>query len=216
MFIYKITNLINGKIYIGQTTKSVQSRWRKHCKKSSNGCSAIHNAIMKYGKDNFAIESVDTASNIEELNKKEKYWISSLNSIYPTGYNLRLGGDNSLHNETTILKQSLAKIGTKNPMYGKNVHDFMTNEEILIKNKNISLAKKGVKNPKTAQVLKGRTKESHEYLAKMAEKKKMQNLGEKNPNAKKITVNGIIYNTMKDASIKTGLSMFKLRKLIGE
>lgn len=216
MIIYKITNLINSKIYIGQTIGSIQQRWRKHCKKSSVGCSAIRNAISKYGKENFIIEQIDNASTIEELNIKEKYWIKTIQSISPLGYNLRSGGDNGLHNQETLEKQSIAKLGIKNPMYKKGSHLFMTQEAILEKNKNISLAKKGVKNPKSAAAIRGRTKETHEYLARMAEKKNIQNLGENNPNAKQITVNGILYKTMKDAVKNTDLSMYKLRKIMKE
>ena len=92
MFIYKITNLINGKTYIGQTIGSVENRWKRHCRENS-GCPALSRAIKKYGKDNFKIETIDTAKNQGELNKKEEYYVNNIDSMYPNGYNLREGGD---------------------------------------------------------------------------------------------------------------------------
>ena len=52
--IYKITNLVNSKIYIGQTIRSLKERFRQHIYKQ--GCTYLHNAILKYGKENFKIE----------------------------------------------------------------------------------------------------------------------------------------------------------------
>ncbi len=59
MIIYKITNIINNKIYIGKTEKSLNKRWSGHIAKSrKNIISVLHNAILKYGKENFKIERV--------------------------------------------------------------------------------------------------------------------------------------------------------------
>jgi group I intron endonuclease len=60
--IYKITNTINKKIYIGQTIKSIIDRFKGHCLKASISISAIFNAINKYGKENFLIEQIDSAT----------------------------------------------------------------------------------------------------------------------------------------------------------
>jgi group I intron endonuclease len=86
MIIYKITNLINGKIYIGQD---------KHNRPSYYGSGKIINlAILKYGRDNFKKEIIDTAVSKEELNEKEIYWISFYNSRDKSiGYNLAAGGE---------------------------------------------------------------------------------------------------------------------------
>lgn len=61
-FIYKITNLINGKIYIGQTTCSIEDRWKEHlhsAKKSVSENRPLYRAINKYGKENFSIEKIE-------------------------------------------------------------------------------------------------------------------------------------------------------------
>ena len=91
MIIYKITNRINGKVYIGQTIQSLATRWRKHCNKK-RGCFALHNAIIKYGAINFTVEQIDVACSREELDQKEIYWIAYYNSMFPNGYNLTTGG----------------------------------------------------------------------------------------------------------------------------
>ena len=64
--IYKITNKLNGKSYIGQTMQLVVKRWRAHISRKST--SAIHAAIKAYGKENFSFEVIEIAPTIEELN----------------------------------------------------------------------------------------------------------------------------------------------------
>jgi group I intron endonuclease len=92
MVIYTITNTINKKVYVGQTTRAVECRWAKHCSKSTK--SAIGCAIQKYGKDVFMFEVVYTAYSIEELNSKEIEYITKYNSTAPNGYNITKGGLN--------------------------------------------------------------------------------------------------------------------------
>lgn len=89
MQIYKITNLVNSKIYIGLTTKSYIKRFKTHLKNSEILDYALYRAIRKYGKDNFKIEVVEECDSIEELIKREAFWIKSLNSMNPNiGYNM--------------------------------------------------------------------------------------------------------------------------------
>ena len=84
MIVYKVTNLINGKFYIGITQYSAEERlnshWReaKSHKKNNKPLTYFHNALLYYGIENFKIEVIDTAENREELNKKEIYWINKL------------------------------------------------------------------------------------------------------------------------------------------
>lgn len=91
-FIYKITNQINNKVYIGQTKGSVKRRFSAH-KRLDNPCTALRNAMNKYGRDNFTIETVDTAISKDELNNKEIYWINEYKSNNRNyGYNIAGGG----------------------------------------------------------------------------------------------------------------------------
>lgn len=108
MIIYKITNIINNKIYIGQTTQSLNERWKRHnweCTIKRNAM-AITSAISKYGRDKFTIEEIDKANTLEELNEKEIFYISKYNSISPNGYNISPGGGNLIMSKETRLKIS--------------------------------------------------------------------------------------------------------------
>ena len=82
--IYKITNLINNKVYIGQS-QDIETRWQTHCRPSS--CSVIANAIRKYGKNNFSFEILEKCS-IDDLDDREEYYMHKYNSIVPNGYNI--------------------------------------------------------------------------------------------------------------------------------
>lgn len=90
--IYKATNLINNKIYIGQTRLKLKNRIKGHidCKTS-----VLSKALWKYGFDNFKWKIIDSAQNKQELNYKEYYYINLYNSYYKTGngYNIAIGGN---------------------------------------------------------------------------------------------------------------------------
>lgn len=88
--IYKITNLINDKIYIGQTKNSIKKRFNQHIYCTNK--TVITTAIKKYGKENFKIEQIDQADNESELDEKERYWIDEFKCISPNGYNIATGG----------------------------------------------------------------------------------------------------------------------------
>ena len=109
MIIYKITNLQNNKIYIGQTIRSVDARWREHLKSAQLGTDLhLYEAIRLYGKDNFIIEVIDNATSQEELDNKEKYWIHYFNTLNPEkGYNNIEGGNsNPMFNKTIAQKHN--------------------------------------------------------------------------------------------------------------
>lgn len=111
MFIYKLTNKINHKCYIGQTTRTVKERIAEHFSRSSK-CIKLQKAISKYGRDNFIVETIDSAQNIEELNKKESDWIHFCDSIN-NGYNLVCTGDNKITSQETRNRLSKAGKGRK-------------------------------------------------------------------------------------------------------
>lgn len=101
LYIYKYTNLLNGKIYVGQTNNP-HLRRNGHRSSAFNSNdhsynSAFHNALRKYGEENFQFEIIEEISDElgrEYLNKREKYWISELHSLTTeNGYNITTGGD---------------------------------------------------------------------------------------------------------------------------
>lgn len=95
--IYKITNLINNKIYIGKTKRDLNTRWLEHCRDAKNyqeNNNPLHAAIKKYGKENFIYEILEDNISEQELNEREKYYIKYYNSkSHDLGYNVTDGGD---------------------------------------------------------------------------------------------------------------------------
>lgn len=91
-YIYKITNKVNNKIYIGQTITSIKTRMSKHYSHANTGnnLTGIDAAIKKYGIENFEVEQIIECPN-EDLNIQEQYYIDKYNS-FNDGYNLTIGG----------------------------------------------------------------------------------------------------------------------------
>lgn len=88
MIVYKITNKINGKVYIGQTSRTLKARWEQHIRNTNKGTKTkFYNALRKYGADNFTVETLCRAYSNEELNDLEIYYIHKYDSIR-TGYNM--------------------------------------------------------------------------------------------------------------------------------
>ena len=100
--IYKITNKLNGKVYIGQSI-DIDTRWRQHINAKDDF--AIHRAIQKYGKENFKFE-VLLECPVDMLNVWERDMIALYDCISPKGYNLTEGGEGYQCSEETRLKMS--------------------------------------------------------------------------------------------------------------
>lgn len=143
-FIYKITNITNGKSYIGQTIQNVKDRFYQHC---ATKCSkavldmAIHRAIMKYGKSNFTIEVIEEIDSTN-LNDREKYWIKYYNS-YNNGYNSTEGGQDGYKpfkdlNVESIIKEyntgkSLRTLGTIFKVDKQTIKDLLIRHNIKLR-----------------------------------------------------------------------------------
>lgn len=97
MDIYKITNKIDGKIYIGKSQEGYEQRFKEHVNNALNGsdkCPKLYNAMRKYGVKNFVCEKIDTRETPSDLCLCEKYWIEKLDAQNPSiGYNIANGGD---------------------------------------------------------------------------------------------------------------------------
>ena len=90
--IYVIRNTINDKVYVGQTTQTINIRFTNHKMASRTGeDTKFYRAMRKYGEENFYPELLEQVE-IEDLNDRERYWIKYYNSYY-NGYNSTLGGD---------------------------------------------------------------------------------------------------------------------------
>lgn len=138
MLIYKITNTINSKVYIGQTTKDTlqerknsylnEYRWRKNPR-------PIIAAMRKYGIENFHFEIIhDNIKTKEELDSLERYYILEVyhSLVEENGYNLEHGGNSAgKHSEATKKKISEAQKGELNHMYGKTGSLNVTSKKII-------------------------------------------------------------------------------------
>ena len=121
MIVYKVTNIINNKKYIGITTKTLEHRKKIHLRDSKSKNTYFYKAIKKYGEENFIWEEIDHAETIEELEELEKYYIK----LYDTfdnkdkGYNTTSGGYNLYEITTEERKRRSERAkGENNPMYG--------------------------------------------------------------------------------------------------
>lgn len=124
MIIYKATNLINGKAYVGQTTRSLKARMQEH---QRHRTTHFDRALAKYGIENFKITIIDTAITVEELNEKEQFWVRFFRTFGENGYNMCEGGGNTIgYHHTPETKQVMREkkknmyYGNANPFYGKH------------------------------------------------------------------------------------------------
>ena len=138
--IYIIKNTINNKVYIGQTKVSLKLRFQSHLSSARNGKDyIIGKAIRKYGEENFYIELLEECT-IEELNEREKYWISYFNATNNKfGYNMSIGGN--VIRTTKELNKNLviSMFNSGIPAYkiAKILHTSIPNITNLLKESNI-------------------------------------------------------------------------------
>src|ERR1700688_540434 len=104
MIVYLITNTVNGKRYIGQTSLTLGERWSLHKSRHSQ-CTAIKSAVDKYGFSNFEISILFDNLTKELADELEKEYIVRYNSHPPYGYNLTDGGDGLFNPSQEIRKR---------------------------------------------------------------------------------------------------------------
>jgi group I intron endonuclease len=114
-YVYKITNLSNGKLYIGKA-ENVEVRWQKHLSDTrTNRGYVLHNAIRKYGSDNFEVSIIEKCKTEIEAMEKEVFWIAEYKTNIckygdKFGYNLTDGGDGITgHQHTNEAKQKMSE-----------------------------------------------------------------------------------------------------------
>lgn len=138
--IYKITNILNNKVYIGQSI-NIESRWKGHLNdlnKNKHHSLRLQNSYNKYGKDNFKFEIVEIVYDDELMESREQYWIDYYDSMNKLkGYNIRGAGCHGKLAEET--KEKLRKINK-----GKHI-SLETRNKISI---SVSAEKNGMYNKK--------------------------------------------------------------------
>ena len=206
-YIYKITNLMNNKIYVGQRKTNIIPEEDNYFGSGK----IIILAIKKHGIINFSKNIIEFCENWDELNKKEKYWIKELNSLHPNGYNLCEGGRggisrgvnhpffNKEHSEITKYKIS-EKLKGVNRLFESIEKQKITNSNRLCKHseetKNkISASKKNKKQTKEhlealSKVRKGKPSQMKGkiHTVEAIEKNRLAHLGKTPTNAKKVDV----------------------------
>lgn len=170
VIIYKVTNIVNNKMYIGQTVRDLKNRKNNHLSaaKLHKYNSHFHNALRKYGSDNFDWEIIhDNIDDIDFLNRLELFYIDYYDT-FDSGYNLTLGGGGMSgfkRSDESRKKQSLAKIGkkhsekakknmsenhvdfsgNKHPNYGKYGKDSTFTKATIINNERFDTRKEAAK-----------------------------------------------------------------------
>lgn len=113
-FIYKITNLLNNKVYIGKTDiHTIEERFKEHIKDSYKYIDRpLYRAFNKYGIENFKIEEIEQCD-IKDSCEREKYWIEYYNS-YKYGYNATLGGDGKAYIDRDLVIKTYNQVQNQN------------------------------------------------------------------------------------------------------
>lgn len=94
MLIYKVTNQVNQKSYVGKTELSLPRRKSNHLSDAKRGCEfAFHRALRKYGEENFTWEIIEEDIEKSLLDNKERHYIAIYESFGPKGYNMSEGGE---------------------------------------------------------------------------------------------------------------------------
>lgn len=123
--IYVITNVENGKQYVGQTRKTAEKRWQGHIRDSQRRVecpSEFYRSLRKHGPTHFTLAVLEECADIDELNEREQHWIAELRTMSPRGYNLTSGGGSWVVCDETRQKMSASQTGSANSFYGHS-HD---------------------------------------------------------------------------------------------
>jgi len=210
MVVYKIVNLVNGKIYVGKDEFNSSKYFGSGYK--------LKPAIEKYGKENFTKHIIETCENSKHLAEREIYWIAKLDACNPkVGYNIAEGGNGGntyagkTEKEMKEIKKKISEAGKgrkfseehrrklseqaknrkgnkPNPLKGMKYEDYMDSDKVKEIKRKVSEA---AKRPRS---------EKH--------KQKLRDNG-----GKRVTINGITYKSISEARRETGLSYGKIIKL---
>jgi group I intron endonuclease len=218
-FIYKITNLINGKMYIGQTT-NLKQRWNVHkCITPKTSNNQLYKDIKKYGIDNFKIKKISTSKTQKKAHKKEMHFIKKYNTISPYGYNLSIGGKGANGYKYTK-KQKIEHSDRMTKVYNTKEGKALQKQRALLQNKpevkqktknKLKLLRSTPEYRKEKSIEQKRVwanpelrKRHSEIIKKTWTEKRKKELKERmkenHPNAKKVKINGKIYKSISQAA----------------
>jgi len=214
--VYKITNIVNNKIYIGYTKNKIDVRLRGHFKKAKIYRNhKFSNAILKYGQINFIIEPIFESFDKKEALEKEIFFIKEYDSI-KKGYNISTGGESGA-NGVTGRKLSDSH---KEKLRLANINKKVSNETKELISKNHADVS-GIKNPffnkkhsnetkvKIANRKYSKGKEHHFYGKKIATSFKE---GKEHPKSQTVIIDGIEYGSLTLAAKALGISRPTIKK----
>lgn len=179
-YIYVIENMPNGKSYVGQTMDP-DFRWKKH-RKASLDCPYLHRAIRKYGRKSFDFSLIQSCMTLAEANIREAYWIKTLDTLSPKGYNLKAGGlGGGPDSPETREKKRLSKLGENNSFYGRT-HSEESKRQISESKtgKKLYLTEKDLVRRKNQKTFLGKV-HSQESREKMSRAHMGKQMGRENP-----------------------------------
>ena len=143
-YIYKITNDVNDKVYIGKTGRTVEERWKEHRKrhKLPSLNRPLYNAMRKHGVEHFKIEVIEECCE-DVLSLREQFWIDVYNSYFD-GYNATFGGDGKrtgpssynsqlvfdLFNQGKLVREIVELTGYSKPVVTRILDALATSKEI--------------------------------------------------------------------------------------
>lgn len=186
MIAYRITNIVNGKLYFGITKGPLNKRWNMHKHKSRSGNSHLYCSIRKHGVDNFIVSVVKEFDNDTDMYEYEKYLIKTYNTTNTKfGYNKSTGGELSTLGSKRTVEQK-AKISNFQKTRKRNPHTELTKQNM-------------------STVAKGRDMSSAVMRSACLRK------GKKAHNIKSVVafdgLNSYCFDSITDASKKTGVSV---------
>lgn len=198
MLVYLVTNKINRKQYVGKAKIGFNQRKSNHYSSAKNGSETnFHRALRKYDKESFVWEILEECKSDEDMSKKEMFYIEKYNT-YKQGYNMTEGGEGGL-------------------TYNKNTDNYhrIKNKLGKWKNGNPGATPQAIqKRKKTFENTTWISGKEHGNYGHTRNKGKFK--GKDNPQAKSCVVNGMVYETLKDASISVGVSPTTIRRRINK
>ena len=204
--IYKITNMVNGKVYIGQSV-DIEKRWNEHKRDKDNKRykeynKPLYRAMRKYGLENFSFEIILECEDWE-LDGWEEYYIFIYNAYAhntdSNGYNLTFGGEGnrgyvpSEEIRRMLSEKAKLKIGEKNPNWGN--HKLAGENNPMWGKQHSEETKQKIREKAIGR------KWSEESRKKASETHKGMGIGSKNNMAKGVVCRGIYFGCVKDCSI---------------
>lgn len=196
MFIYKIQNAIDGKFYIGKTTKSLEERFRKHLYNHADGQTYLYKAMRKHGIENFNISLIEEVE--EDLDSREKHWIAELSP----SYNMTIGGEGGDTSSSPNFKAAI--------LHHHSNRDHYPGSRMLGKTHTIETKRK--QSEKRTEHWNTMSDEERESRSKKVAGKNNGMYGKSPKNSLQVVLNGVKYASISEASRATGHSSKYVKK----